>query len=275
MISTLNSWMRQPTTMLGLAMAAASLALCALGLISPAAFGCVLGPALGLMFVDDNTAFSGDLKALLIDAVTTETSGTLKSALPGLIRQSMAVIADAGVTLTAGNLSVAGNLPAAAPVAPSAASLAKVAMLLLIGLPLGLTACGETSGTATLTPTSTPSKAALACAVDGALQPFAAATLEELVPGSTTSLAMTVDTLLIHPAIVAYCNDIGGTPAAVAATPASVPVAATPAPPAAPVPAFPPTQAPLAFTPPSAATASTGPGVGPSPVLPAAVPTTP
>lgn len=67
----------------------------------------------------------------------------------------------------------------------------------------------------------------VACAVDGAVQPIAAATLAVAVPASAP--AVSADTLLAHPAVVAYCANLGGTPIvqaqAVAATVTASPVA--------------------------------------------------
>ena len=75
-------------------------------------------------------------------------------------------------------------------------------------LPLCLAACG----------TGAPFKAntAVACAVDGVLQPIGAATLTALVP--ETAHGVSIDTLIVHPAIVKLCTDMNGVPVQ-AATP--------------------------------------------------------
>lgn len=69
----------------------------------------------------------------------------------------------------------------------------------------------------------------VACAVDGAVQPIAAATMAVAVPASAP--AVSADTLLAHPAIVAYCANLGGTPLvqaqAVAATVTASPATAS------------------------------------------------
>jgi len=52
-----------------------------------------------------------------------------------------------------------------------------------------------------------------ACMIDGIAQPIGAAVLGALVPSS--GAAVTVDQSLVHPAVAAYCNSLGGTPAKV------------------------------------------------------------
>lgn len=52
----------------------------------------------------------------------------------------------------------------------------------------------------------------VACAVDGVVQPIAAGTMAVAVPASAP--AVSVDSLLVHPAIVAYCAKLGGAPIA-------------------------------------------------------------
>jgi hypothetical protein len=70
---------------------------------------------------------------------------------------------------------------------------------------------------------------AVACNVDGAVVPVAQPVVATL--GSGGAIVAGVDSLLVHPAVVAACQRLGGTPAGV--TPASAPVA-VPAAPAAP-----------------------------------------
>ena len=67
----------------------------------------------------------------------------------------------------------------------------------------------------------------VACNVDGVLVPIAQPVVATLGPGGAT--LTNVDALLVHPAVVAACTALKGTPAS--ATPASPPVAAV-APPA-------------------------------------------
>jgi uncharacterized lipoprotein len=72
----------------------------------------------------------------------------------------------------------------------------------------------------------------IACKIDGELQPIAAGALAVLVPESAPIVA--ADTGAIHPAVVAYCADLGGTAvvAPVAAPVVAAPVAAPAAAPA-------------------------------------------
>jgi hypothetical protein len=64
---------------------------------------------------------------------------------------------------------------------------------------------------------------AVACKVDGVLVPIGQPIVATIGPGGQT--AATVDTLLVHPAVVAACSAIKGTPAEVTAigTPVAVP----------------------------------------------------
>jgi hypothetical protein len=62
----------------------------------------------------------------------------------------------------------------------------------------------------------------VACNVDGVLVPVAQPVVATLGPGGTT--VANVDALLVHPAVVAACTALKGTPAS--ATPASAPVVA-------------------------------------------------
>lgn len=56
----------------------------------------------------------------------------------------------------------------------------------------------------------------LACKIDSTLHPVAADVAELLVPGATTSTIVSTDQLLVHPAVVAYCASLNGTPAVTA-----------------------------------------------------------
>jgi hypothetical protein len=66
----------------------------------------------------------------------------------------------------------------------------------------------------------------VACAVDGTLVPLA----QPVVAAPTTdgAAAANTDSVLVHPAVVAACNTIGGTPAS--AKPMAAPAAPTPSP---------------------------------------------
>jgi hypothetical protein len=88
---------------------------------------------------------------------------------------------------------------------------------LILAALLTLSACGTslTTPLATTAPAAT-AKLALACKVDATVQPIAAATVQALVPAATP--AVDVDTLVVHPAVVALCASVGGTPVAVAQT---------------------------------------------------------
>ena len=95
------------------------------------------------------------------------------------------------------------------------------------GLPLIaiLSACGNMSPAQQAQVTQA---LAVACNVDGAVVPVAQPVVATLGP-SGASVA-SVDSLLVHPAVVAACQRLGGTPAGV--TPASAPVSVPTASPA-------------------------------------------
>ena len=96
-----------------------------------------------------------------------------------------------------------------------------VAAIVACGLPLvaSLSACGNVPP---------DQQAQVACNVDGAVVPVAQPVVATLGPSGATVAGM--DSLLVHPAVVAACQRLGGTPAGV--TPASAPVAVPAAPPA-------------------------------------------
>jgi hypothetical protein len=87
----------------------------------------------------------------------------------------------------------------------------------------GLSACGNAPPDQQATVTQA---LAVACNVDGAVVPVAQPVVATL--GHSGAAVAGVDSLLVHPAVVAACLQIGGTPAGV--TPASPPVAASAAP---------------------------------------------
>ena len=102
-----------------------------------------------------------------------------------------------------------------------------VAAIGACGLPLvaSLSACGNLSPAQQAQVTQA---LAVACNVDGAVVPVAQPVVATLGPNGATVAGM--DSLLVHPAVVAACQRLGGTPAGV--TPASAPVAVPTAPPA-------------------------------------------
>jgi hypothetical protein len=93
---TLGNWLRQPTTMFGLAMIVCAGLLTVFGYIPATVFGCVMVPALGLIGVNDKTAFASDAELLAVDAVTSATSGAITANLPRLVKEAMTVAADLG-----------------------------------------------------------------------------------------------------------------------------------------------------------------------------------
>jgi hypothetical protein len=67
----------------------------------------------------------------------------------------------------------------------------------------------------------------VACTVDGMLVPLATPVVASL--GTNGAAAADLDNLLIHPAVVAACNAVGGTPASAKPVVASATTAASPA----------------------------------------------
>jgi hypothetical protein len=67
----------------------------------------------------------------------------------------------------------------------------------------------------------------VACTVDGMLVPLATPVVASL--GTNGAVAANVDNLLIHPAVVAACNAIGGTPASAKPVVAPATTTASPA----------------------------------------------
>ena len=93
-----------------------------------------------------------------------------------------------------------------------------VATLCAYVLPLivGLAACSDLSVDQQATVTQA---LAVACTVDGAVVPVAQPVVATLGAGGANAAG--ADSLLVHPAVVAACARLGGTPAGV--TPASAP----------------------------------------------------
>lgn len=73
----------------------------------------------------------------------------------------------------------------------------------------------------------------VACNVDGAIVPAAQPVVASMGSGGAT--AATIDSLLVHPAVVAACAALNGTPASVTVTSPASPAAPPSAPPAKPV----------------------------------------
>lgn len=124
----------------------------------------------------------------------------------------------------------------------SIASLGSLAAMLALVLfvPLLLSAC---TSTGQLTPQALQVIGA-ACKIDGVAQPIAVSIVPTLVPQSTPIVS--IDTALVHPAVVKACDAIGGTPVGV--TTEAVPAVTAPA--VAPVTVTPPaTAAPAATAP--------------------------
>ena len=65
-----------------------------------------------------------------------------------------------------------------------------------------------------LSPAQKTAALQVGCSVDGAVQPLAAPVAASL--GAAGTSVATVDTLLVHPAVVAACAQLRGTPAVVA-----------------------------------------------------------
>lgn len=68
---------------------------------------------------------------------------------------------------------------------------------------LGLAACDPTTG---------QFSPQLACQFDKQVQPVAAQNIPVLTQDKTAITAMSVDQLLVHPAVLAYCKSLGGVP---------------------------------------------------------------
>lgn len=75
MIQSLEPWLRQPTTMVGLALIFSSVALALCGIISGEALVCILPSACGLIGFDDHTAFRHDAPALAASALRAAEGG--------------------------------------------------------------------------------------------------------------------------------------------------------------------------------------------------------
>ena len=93
-----------------------------------------------------------------------------------------------------------------------------------LALPLlvWLSACGNTSPQQQA---RLAQAVAVACDIDGAVVPLAQPVVATLGQGGAT--AANVDSLLVHPAVMAACESIGGAPAGVTpmSPPAAVPAA--------------------------------------------------
>ena len=86
-----ETWARQPTTLIGLAVSLGSVALATMGKIDVATAGVVITSGLGLMGVDDNTEAGRDVRALVADGVAAATPGHLSAVLPKLVQDGVAL----------------------------------------------------------------------------------------------------------------------------------------------------------------------------------------
>ena len=66
-----------------------------------------------------------------------------------------------------------------------------------------------------ITPAQKTAALKIGCAVDGVVQPLAAPLVASIGPAGTS--VASADTVLVHPAVMAACAALGGTPAAVVA----------------------------------------------------------
>jgi hypothetical protein len=219
-----HGWVRQPSTILGFGTVAGLIASAVEsyegGTVSGivAAGGVVF--ALVHMALPDNSQAAADAQALAIDIVKGVANHTLEVQIPQILRDGMKFITDAAPKPAS---EPAPTDPANVVVLSGALAKAALVAFLLGGALFGLVACG------------TSAQQQAACQTDAAIVPIADGTLSTLVPASAGVVSL--DTLLVHPAVVNYCKSLGGTPVATTATAASTPIVAAPSPPAATTPA--------------------------------------
>jgi len=184
--------------------------------------GVLAGGAVALL-LNDNTQAAADASTLAVDTVTAVANHTLQVKIPELLREGLKFLSDLN--------------PAAKPASDPAqgtggggtgAIAAALGCFVLMGI-LGLSACST-------------AQQQLACKVDQSVVPVGDAIIAGIVPAADP--AVTLDQQLVHPAVVAYCASLGGTP--VATTTGSAPI--VPATPAAVLP-VPPTPPALSVTP--------------------------
>lgn len=203
-----SGWLRQPSTITGIGalvgLAAATIADFLTGsATADTAVGAIVFGVMHL-FVNDNSALPADTRALVADVMKAELTGTLKETLPTLIQDGFKVATD---------LSKPAEV---APVPIGASSVSRglggaglaIALIAFITLP----AC-------------TKEDLKTACLVDGALIPVTNAILLQTAP--STARAVAIDQTLVHPAVVKFCEGLGGVPVVTPAPPAADLVAKT------------------------------------------------
>lgn len=184
--------------MIGAALLIAVALLAYFGFIPMTVLMAVFPSAALLLGVNDNTALAKDATAAITDAVTAATTGHLQTALPKLIGDAMKVVGDVRTPLP---IELTGtSLPIGIQSPPSGVVPGAAAILLLLAATVTLSAC------------TVPEKQ-LACVIDQWVQPIAAETAQTLVPGGAA--AVSLDQLVVHPAVVNYCASLGAKPAAV------------------------------------------------------------
>lgn len=237
-----RGWVRQPSTILGFGTIGGLIASAFASYEGGAVSGIVAAGALVFALVHlampDNSQAAADAQKLAIDLMKGVATHSFETTIPQMFRDGMRFVTDmnpkgaadgsapvATAQFTVGQAVDAAGAPvvmvqSTSAVAAAAGPLTTAAVLLcLTGAAFGLAACG------------TPAQQQAACQTDAGVQPLGAALLTTLVPASDGVVSL--DTLLVHPAVVKYCAGLGGTPAAVpasAAPPSIVPaVPVTPA----------------------------------------------
>lgn len=217
MPSKFSRWCRQPTTILGLAVV--------FGYIAKAAAQYVTGDptytvtiggiaaAVVLLVVNDNTQAAADASILAVDVVKAAATHSLTVAIPQLLKDGLQFIKD---------VTPKPN-PSEAP-GTTLGSIAATLMAMVLCASL-LTACAMTPPQVSTLQTAIANDEQIGCIVDGVAQPIGASVLAGLVPVS--SGAVSLDDLLVHPAILNFCKSLGGTTTKVPAVPAAPTVPAT------------------------------------------------
>jgi hypothetical protein len=226
-----RGWVRQPSTILGigtiLGLIASALAAYEGGSVSAIiAFGGVVFGVVHLV-LPDNSQAAADAQALAMEVVKDTANHALTTALPQILRDALRFLTDLKPAKPAPD-------PAVAQLGTGTGAIASTLGALLLMVALGLSACSMTPAQKAQMQTDIQTVEQAACLVDGVVQPIAAPVLATLVPQA--SIAVSIDNALVHPNVVKFCANLGGTPVAETATAAPV-VPATPA--ALPVPPMP------------------------------------
>lgn len=216
----LRGWLRQPTTILGLGTSGGALcAALAQYFIGSETADMVVGIVffcLVHLVMPDNSAAASDAQALAAEFTRAAVKHTIN--MQTIMKDASAVMVD-----------LAGPpAPAATALGSASASGGSIAAALgIVGLFClsGLAACDVTPAQQQAIEAKVTQDAQVGCLIDGTAQPIAASVLSGLVPSAAG--AVSLDTLLVHPAVVNFCKTLGGTTTTVpAAAPAA---AATPA----------------------------------------------